>query len=58
MLEAYKSKVRVVASAFEISFEETNEMIKDSDLYIEMVKSLPGDKLREIHDAFNDEQND
>lgn len=58
VLEAYKSKVRVVASAFEISFEEANEMIKDSDLFIEMVKSLPGDKQREIYDAFNDEQND
>ena len=58
VLENYKSKVRVVASAFDISFEEANEMIKDSDLFIEMVKSLPGDKQWEIYDAFNDEQND
>ncbi len=58
VLENYKSKVRVVASAFDISFEEANEMIKDSDLFIEMVKSLPGDKQWEIYNAFNDEQND
>jgi len=58
VLENYKSKVRVVASAFDISFEDANEMIKDSDLFIDMVKTLPGDKQREIYDAFNDEQND
>jgi tetratricopeptide (TPR) repeat protein len=58
VFENYKSKVRVVSSAFEISFEEANKMIKDSDLFIEMVKSLPDDKQREIYDAFNDKQND
>ena len=58
ILENYKSKVRVVASAFEISFEDANEMIKDSDIFIEMIKTLPGDKQRKIYDAFNYEQND
>ena len=51
-------KLRVIASAFEISFEEAIKMIKDTDLFIEMVKSLPVDKQREIYDVFNDEQND
>jgi hypothetical protein len=58
VLEYYKRNVSVVASAFNISFEEANEMITDSDLFIEMVKSLPGDKQMEIYEAFNDEQND
>jgi tetratricopeptide (TPR) repeat protein len=58
-LEKQKSKVIiVVANAFEISFEEAIKMMKDTDLFIEMVKSLPGVKQREIYDAFNDEQND
>lgn len=57
-LEKYKSKIRVVASAFEIYFQEALEVMKDSDLFIEMVKSLPGDKQREIYDAIKDKQND
>jgi tetratricopeptide (TPR) repeat protein len=54
----YKDKLNVVASAFDVSSEKANEIIKDSQLFIEMVKSLPSDKQREIFDAFNDEQND
>ena len=54
----YKDKLNVVASAFDVSSEKANEIIKDSQLFIEMVKSLPSDKQREIFDAFNDEQKD
>lgn len=58
LLDNYNNKIQVVANVFDISFEEVKEMLKDSNLFIEMVKSLSGNKQKQIYDAFNDELND
>jgi tetratricopeptide (TPR) repeat protein len=58
VLKDFNRKVRLVADAFNISFEEASEMMKDTDLFRERVKDLPVNKLRELYSAYNNESNE
>ena len=55
VLDNYKDKIKLVAKTFKGSYEEAIELLKDSELFIEMIKSLDADIQGEFLDAFNDE---
>lgn len=54
VLEKWKSKVRVIASVFDVSHEEAHELTQDTDLFMAMLESLPGHKQREIYNVFDE----